>query len=551
MQNNGYKRSILYKSIQAATMATALVPQFTAAAEENSTLALEEIVVTAEFREVSSQDVPIAITAFSGEFIQDNFQGSYELAGQIPNVQIEAPGGFGQPRNSIRGVGQADFNPNAVTPIMVYVDDVALNAAVGQGLPLWDLQRVEVLRGPQGTLYGRNATAGAMRFISVAPSEETEGMLETTVGAYNQLRIDGAIGGAITDNVRGRLAVTVNDRDGYYNNVTRGEDEGAFSYDGYRGIVEWDVTDAFTVTAKAQYFESFQETLQFKSTPGLVAGDAFGPAPDPLVNGWESVAALQAAFGFQNLGPGSNFETTEDAHEAGAELKHEVYSIKADWAFENFTLTSITGNVGVDHDLRLANDSVPAAILDENSWAVSEQYSQEFRLTSTTDGPLQWIAGLYWLQEEMETYLNIDATEWWGNVSYGFPDSNTVMYTRGAKQDLETYAAFLHTTYEFSDALTGTAAVRYTTEDKEIDYVFRSLWDFPTLAGRYDANPDPIQQSRDFVRAVRSGNLGNVLSPAVPSQGLSDSWSEVTWRFSLDYRATEDTLVYGSISKGF
>lgn len=515
------------------------------AADEGENFGLEEVVVTAEHRAVNSQDVPIAMTAFSGDDVAQNFEVSSDISAQVPNVQTEAVYGFGTARVGIRGIAQNDFNNNATTPVMTYLDGVPMNSVLSQGVPLWDVERVEVLRGPQGTLYGRNATAGALQYISVEPSEEFEAAAEVTVGRYGQRKFNGAIGGTLAEGVRARVSFVDNTRDGDHDNIILGKDQGEVDYEAYRGILDWDVTNDLSLRFKAQYFEGDQDVVTWKTTPGLVAGDGFGPAPDPLVNGWTSVAEIQASYGFQGIGPSDDFDTAENGFDPNEHIEHELYSVEANWDLGAVILTSITGYMEIEQAFMMDGDSSPAPILNEFDLSESRQVSQEVRLASATDDPLQWIAGVFWLNETMGVDINFDATSWRGNVSYGFPDAETVMYTRGQKQELDTYAAFFHGTYDFSEKLTATAAVRYTVEDKDIDYRFRSQWDFPT------DSPRSINQGADFINAVKSGNLGNQLAAAAPSESLSESWSEVTWRFALDYMLNEDALLFTSVSKGF
>jgi len=515
------------------------------ATELSDNFVLEEIIITPEHRPENSQDVAISITVFSGDQVAENFKVSSEISAQIPNVQIESAQGFGTPRVGVRGIAQNDFNGNANTPIMLYMDGVPLNSPVSQGSPLWDLERVEVLRGPQGTLYGRNATAGAIQFISASPTEELEGFSEISVGRFGQLKFDGAISGEIVEGLSARLSYVNNSSDGYINDTNLNKDLGEVEYEGVRGLLDWDVTDNLTLRAKAQYFEADQHVMVWKSSPDIAQGDGFGPAPDPLVNGWSSVAALQENFGFQNRGEADDFYTSEQGLETFEDIEHGIYSIEANWDFDSVILTSITGYLHVEQEWLTDTDSTPALMLHEFYLYEAQQTSQEFRLASNTGSPLQWLAGVFWMNEEFATNVNFDATSWMGNVSYGFPNADTVMYTRGVQQELDTYAVFFHTTYEFLDVLTATAAVRYTNEDKDIDYRFRSFWDFPT------DNPRTSRQGVDFVAAVKSRDLGTLLSAAPAPESLSESWSEVTWRFALDYKLNEDLLLFTSVSKGF
>lgn len=530
-------------AVSTVALFSAAVPAWAQQAASERPRGLEEIVVTAQRRTENSQDVAISITAL-GKSALDQMQTSADLGQMVPNVQVESFLGFGMPAMGIRGIAQSDYNAISTTSNMVYLDDIPMNAGLAQGVPIWDLERAEVLRGPQGTLYGRNATGGAVRYISAMPTQSAEGYADVTYGRFDQLKVNAAYGGMLTDTLGARVSVVKNERDGDYRNVFLGTDQGDQSWEGLRGVFAWDPTDKLSVVLRAQYFEGDQDIAFRKSTPGL-AGVAFGPAPDPLVNGYASVADLQASYGFRNLGERTNFEKDETEIHPNEHIEHLPISLNIDWDLGFATLTSVTGYLDLEQSFIVDNDSTPAPILTEYDQHELDQWTQEFRLASNSSGRLQWITGLFYLEEDIDAAIDIDATAWFGNVSYGFPDASTVLYRRGSSQTTESWAAFLHTTYDLSDKLKLTAAIRYTEEQKEIDYRFRSFWEFPT------DTPRQPQQFGDFIRAVNSGNYGQSLVPETDGYGGSEEWDAVTWRLSLDYHVSEDVMLYGLVSKGF
>jgi len=169
---------------------------------------LEEVVVTAQKREQSLQDVGIAVSAFSGEQIRQlGWNSSDDIAAQIPGVTLIQPNGPASFTMNIRGVAQNDFSgDNQESPVAVYIDDVYAASPTHASFQIFDFERVEVLRGPQGTLFGRNATGGLAHFITKKPSEEFEGYVQATVGDYDLFNVEGAIGGPLSDNISGRLS---------------------------------------------------------------------------------------------------------------------------------------------------------------------------------------------------------------------------------------------------------------------------------------------------------------------------------------------------------
>jgi len=208
-------------------------------AAETAPPALEEIVVTAERRAENLQTVGIAVSAFSGEQIADlRLASSNELATLVPNLDIAEPFGAGnQPAIFIRGIGLADFATNNSGPVGVYIDDLYISSPSAQVFQPYDLERVEVLRGPQGTLYGRNTTGGAIKYISAEPSREPYAGFRGQFAEYNETYLEGVVSGPINDAVRGRIAVVKQDSDGYmFNTVDRTDRTGSDTLS-FRGIL--------------------------------------------------------------------------------------------------------------------------------------------------------------------------------------------------------------------------------------------------------------------------------------------------------------------------
>lgn len=498
---------------------------------------LGDIIVTAQRREESAQRVSISMSVVGSDELS-TLKSSNEIGKVVPNVQIEETYGMGIPRVSIRGIAQGDYNPNTVTSNMIYLDDVPLNAAIAQGVPIWDLGRAEVLRGPQGTLFGRNATGGAIRYIAAMPTRDWEGHADVTLGRFSQNAANFVISGPVSDTLGIRLSYTGNRSSGDVYNVVMNERQGRYSYHGVRGVVEWKPADALTAVLRAQYFKSDAQPLSWKTTPGIATRRGFGPLPDG-----RSVADIQQSYGFQNLGYSSNYTIAENGLRPLERLKHLPVSLNLDLDLGGVTLTSVTGYLKVDQDFAVDLDASPAPMLDAYYKNHSKQYSQELRLASDGSGPFTWILGAFYMHERVRSTISYDATEYLGALL--FPNAGAVFYSRGSDQETESYAGFVHTTYEVAPRLKVTAAARYTWEGKDIDYRFRSLWAFPTTV------PHTPFETIDFARAMETGNWGTQLAaPAAPLSG-SKSWKNLSWKVALDYQASDDTLLYALVSRGF
>ena len=214
----------MFKSKPLAVAVAVAIPLSFAAAELSAAM-LEEVIVTAQKREQSVQDVGIAITAYTGDQLdQLGFTNAQQITSMAPGVQTIQPNGEANYAVAIRGVVANDFATNVESPVALYIDEVYISQMSGAGFMLYDMDRVEILRGPQGTLFGRNATGGLAHYITTKPSEEFGGYVKGTVGDYDEYKIEGAVGGG-NDVVSVRVSGTYNDADGYINNYYGNSDE--------------------------------------------------------------------------------------------------------------------------------------------------------------------------------------------------------------------------------------------------------------------------------------------------------------------------------------
>ena len=238
---------------------------------------LEEVIVTAQKREQSIQDVGIAISAFSGYQLETlGYDESIDLARIVPGVTLSQSSAGQHTMFNIRGVTQVDYGDSAEAPIAVYVDEAYAVTTQAQRFAMFDMERVEILKGPQGTLFGRNATGGLVHYITRNPTEEFEAFANVTYGSYNETKFDGALSGAITDDINGRLSVFFTRHDEIMKNQLPGADDewNEFLYAG-RAQFTWEVNDDVEIwisgfggrehisSARYQSYASIQEFDQF------------------------------------------------------------------------------------------------------------------------------------------------------------------------------------------------------------------------------------------------------------------------------------------------
>jgi len=565
---------------------------FAQEAQPQDTGRLEEVLVTAERRVQVSQDVPVAMSAFSERLIRaENFNEPEDVSNLTPNFQqtgLNGTGGMGLNTVTIRGLGVSGSGNFILssTSVLTYHDDIASGTTFTSNLPFWDLGRVEVLRGPQGTLFGRNAVGGVVKYHSADPTDEFEAYGEFTTGQFNLRRFEGAVSGPITDNLKARVSMLTYDRGGDITNLVLNEEKGEREWWGIRGIMDWTPTDNFTARLKYQRYEADSDTNFLNDAPREAFSDdelAFfdGLGEDLGIN--RDIVELDRESNFEQQ-VGGLITPSED-------YKLNIWQLNADYDFGPVTLNSIYGYMEASSDRVFDVVPVPTSIDHGFAPARLDQHSLEFRLTSNPGefGRFNFIAGTYLQETDDKAFESNDFTglrrdldadgltrhngdspedEFDGLLPAGpgsfLSGAKTVAKDTGTIQNLQTAAVFLHTTFDWTDRLSTTHSVRWTTEEKEVDFWFNAFFEFPTRPGA-----TPETQAVDYFRFARLNPREKRALPGVrvlddpnavdfngdPKElgptSFSDDWQEFTGKFSADYKLTDSAMVYGSVSRGF
>lgn len=478
---------------------------------------IEEITVTARRREESLQDVPVAISAFSEDALR-NLQADNlgALTGSVPNLNLVQGRGSATSANVfIRGIGQPDalqtFDPAAG----VYVDDVYMSRIQGALFELYDVQRVEVLRGPQGTLYGKNTIAGAIKVVSKKPSDELTGQLELLGGDYNRFDARAYISGPLSDTVSLSLAGLTSNRDGIVKDPASGREYNDIDTQAGRAILLWQPADAVDVTLSFDYTTQNNALTLGRAEAALLQTD-FGN----FVNIPPSVRFLSAA-------PSGDYDfrtRTSFAGDEGQELEHLGGSLTIDWAVSDaWRIKSISAYRELTPEFFIDIDATEFELGDVKVFIDQDQLSQEFQFLYDSGGHLSAVFGAYYLEEnitsEQEAYAD-DLFTWTPLAGTVLP----ITFLRTVADDLQTtsYAAFADLTWSFTEKLSIAAGLRYTSEEK--DY-FRTTSTF----------------------------FGSPLAALNSTFAFSDddSWDAWTPSISLDYQITPDNLLYGRVARGF
>jgi iron complex outermembrane receptor protein len=531
------RRSVSYKALLLAGL-TLVVPSIGRAQdaqEPEAATSLDEIVVTAERRETRLQDTPIAVTAVTGEALERRGAADLiALASIAPNVQIQgsAPlsGGSFNATVFIRGIGQNDASIFNDPGVGIYLDGVYIGRTTGSILELADIERAEVLRGPQGTLFGKNAVGGAINVVSRRPSAEPEAEISATVGTFDRADIAGIVSGPlIPDRLFGRLNVGYFSRDGYVTRLTDGADLGDKNLLGARAAFAFDASPDLT-------FDLSLDATRVRQNSGPLTLLYVAPTGAPFLNQFNSVVTpttgIVAPNGLATLNDsfvtGDPFTTWQsgpnynDLDQFGAGLTtswrlSDTLSAKSITAYR--TLQSAFGRDGdnTPYDFRHTQDKVDQS-----------QFSQEFQLLGESfSGRLNWVAGAYFMREIAENDAMITLAS---GVYDPILRPNTALelvFSQYNKIDTRSYALFGQATYDLTEQLSLTLGLRYTEEKKIFQVVEQRV-----VSGTYIVDPDVLR----------------VLYGEYP---LNGAWDDVSPRFGLNYKFTDRVLGYVTVTKGF
>ena len=389
-----------------ASSAQDAAPEEAAAAAPPVALpAIEEIVVTAQKRAQSVQEVPISVAAIGGDQIDDlKITDTNDIAGLVPNLQVNQVIGDGAPVFSLRGVTMNDYSLHQSSPVAVYTDEVYAGPSVLQPIQMFDLDRIEVLRGPQGTLYGRNSTGGAVNLITRAPSFENGGYFSGGVGNFQRFEARGAAELALVEDVLAvRVAGFWAEADGWFENLSPNIPDGNSTDEwAVRVSALWRPTDELEVLARYSAGRSHPENYGVFADHINQIGD---PANGVGVGG--GVFSLFNSLGGAN--PPDYFRTGLGKFEWESDKlrkrKREVdqASLHVNWdVAENLTLTSITSWVKGDLVNPEDSDGSPIRVIEVDYLGDGDQISQELRLTTDLDGPFNFVGGIYYAREKLD-----------------------------------------------------------------------------------------------------------------------------------------------------
>ena len=467
---------------------------------------VEQVIVTAQKRTEDVQEVPVAVSTLAGSDLAAITAGGADivsfLSGRVPGLTLETSFGRAFPRFYIRGLGNSDFDLNASQPVSLLVDEVVLENPILKGMPMWDVERVEVLRGPQGTLFGRNTPAGVVKFETKKPTKVWEGEFRLSYGTFNTVDLNGGIGGPLTDTLSMRFSGLYQSRSDWVDNLHTGKDNALGGYDtkAYRLQFLWQPNEQFNGLLNVHGWD-------LDGTARIFRANIIKAGTNQLVDGFEQDEVWQDGLNKQEISA------------LGA-------SLKLDYDFGFATLTSVTGFESID-DMYSRGDidgGFGAVFLGEGNYGPGmipfpsesadgipslDQVTQELRIASNGDGPLRWLFGAYYFDEDVD----IDSFSY-DSLTAGNPQNGYAIQS----QQTTSYAFFGSIDYKLSEAWNLKAGLRYTNDEKDFS------------ADR----PQPLFQP-----------------PLTHPITRSTSDNNVSWDLSANYLVNPDLHVYGKIATGY
>ena len=508
-----------------------------AVAQDTGQRVLEEIIVTAQKRQETLQDVPISVSVLGSELMSKASLNNIEdIQHYVPNLQMTETGISTQ--MYVRGIGSGN-NQGFEQSVGMYIDGVYYGRQQLIRAPFFDLERIEVLRGPQGVLFGKNTIAGALNLTTAKPTDEFTGSLSLEGGEFGIVDARAMVSGPLSDNVRGRLAVRYYESDGYYNNIFRGREETQREEVAVRGTLEWDATDNLALSLK---IENNQFDAVGRSISIIQDDVSIPPFPTAGLN-FDQIFEFVLGQPDRVGDPIIDFNRRADARE---DSKNDLTNITftADYGLGENTLTFVTGFVEYDIEERCDCDFIAGSIFTTLANEEYEQFSQEIRLTSPAGNKIEWIVGAFYQTGDLDYADNIiipSDTVLQGLSGGALASITNTSVHRDYLAESDLWAAFGQATWNVSDTFRLTLGGRYTSEDKDASRVI-NIWD--TATGTVTVNPvAPLVFAGAF--AIQSEQTtGHSLIGALGESVFTPSGS-------FQWDISDNAMFYGSISTGF
>ncbi|AQQ68129.1 hypothetical protein Mag101_11155 [Microbulbifer agarilyticus] len=505
----------------AAVGSISVVSGFSSAAfAQEEKIALEEVTVTARKRAESMQDVPVSVTAISTQLDNPAVQSLQDVQDYVPNVSIDQIPGNNGASISIRGISFQETDKSLDPPAGVILDGVYLGVAAGQLLHNFDIERVEVLRGPQGTLFGKNTIAGAVNVIRTAPTKEWGARVKVGAGDWDKREISAVLNAPVGESGGVKIYSNKTEHDGYVENNIINEDLGDVDYQQLGATFAYDVTEAFDVALTLERLEDYSE---------VGAWSNFSRTTDSIAC-WSTLGGAVPGIPVADVPFGSGCMEFDDESGEGkssvnapntSTVTNDYANLTMNWMVSDWQMTAITGHVDREEDFRVEYDANRNPFLHVEAAHRYSQTSQEFRINGDLTDSINLTAGVYyWESDYWQTQESYDMWYFFG-VGDNPGDISQDLTGEG---DNTAYSLFASVDWQLTDALILNLGGRYTQEEKS----------FRGSSGELTYVPADM-----------------VVVPAGPITAMKDDWNEFSPRIALQYALNPDVMLFGSYAKGF
>jgi iron complex outermembrane recepter protein len=506
-------RSIHFKSTVGATaLLAALVTSAPAMAQDAEDARLDEIIVTAQRRSENLQDIPVSVTAISGEALQVASGAGADiraLSGRVPSLNIESSFGRTFPRFYIRGLGNTDFDLNASQPVSLVYDDVVLESPILKGFPVFDLDRVEVLRGPQGTLFGRNTPAGIVKFDTVKPDATGRNYLRASYASLGTVNAEAGLGGELGGGISARVSALYQRREDWVDNLDAAGENNLEGFEDFaaRLQLQAEPSDGLTLRLVGQI-------RSFDGTARVFRANAFAKGSNQLIGLTGPTSEFRRD---QTRADGLNFQTL-DNYNVGFTAEYDagpvtITSVSSYWNGNLYSRGDIDGGFGNQFAPAMGPGFIPFSAQSQDNIPSLDQFTQELRFASNNTGGLGYQLGFFYFDEG----VNIESFD------FGSPTDTAPAAIALQRQDSTAMGLFGSLSYEFAGGLKIQGGARYNYDQRQI------------VASR------PVDTRPGFL------GFGGPVAPV--SAKVHDD--VLTWDLSVSYAASDDVNFYARAARGY
>ncbi|TDG14848.1 TonB-dependent receptor [Seongchinamella unica] len=525
------KKRNLVKTALACSLATAWSASPLQAVAQEERIALEEVIVTARKREESMQDIPVTVTALAAELNRSTVKSLQDVQNYVPNVNIDMVAGNNGASISIRGISFQETDKSVEPPAGVILDGVYQGVVAGGLLHNFDMERIEVLRGPQGTLFGKNTTAGALNIVRSAPTREWGVKAQLGAGSWDLRELRAVVNTPLTDNGGLKFYASKSEHDGYMESRISNEDFGIQDYLQVGARVAFNLTDNFDISFNAERIEDDSDVGAWSNFNDFAdLGCLISVGGIPVAGIPPDASGAPFGSGCEALDSDSDEDHTPQNAPNSSEVTNDSYNLTMNWALGDWMLTAITGYIEREEEFRVEYDATQVEFLTVQAAQEYEQFSQEVRINGNLTDNINLTAGVYYWNSEYDQFQ--ESFDMWYYLGIGFgPEGG--LWPGAISSELDgtgentSYAVFASVDWQLTDRLQLNLGGRFTEEERKL-----------------------TAHTTSFLLHLPDDSIVTLV-PMGPPQNYKDDWSEFSPRIALTYDVSDDMMLFGSFASGF